>query len=77
MPALPRIQGSPREAAGAAELAGAELTAAAGARLRAGVGYLAQQGLQVGAFGSWGCNERGDALGGNGYELYPCWQHGR
>ena len=38
MPALPRIQGSPREAAGAAELAGAELTAAAGARARAAAG---------------------------------------
>ena len=34
MPALPRIQGSQREAAGAAELAGAELAAAAGVRLK-------------------------------------------
>ena len=36
LPVLPRIQGSQREAAGAAELTGAELAAAAGVRPQAG-----------------------------------------
>lgn len=58
-PALTRIQWNTREAAGAAELAGAKLGAAAGARLRAGTGCGAWQELRAEALDFWEATERG------------------
>ena len=62
-PALDRIHLGIGKVAGTAELAGAELAAAAGARLMRVRHCRALGGLRLGALDSWGCGELSGKLG--------------